>query len=471
MEFSWTFVPVVLAASTSSDAIMSLLKTSSWGGRVRFPTCVLVGCISVAAVNPTRAQSTTAQLSGTIYDEQRRVVADATVVIGSPATGQTLTLAVDSTGRFRAVGLVPGTYEVEVRHEGFKNLPRTITLAVGEVTDIDLTLMVGISQELDVIAEKHPEATSPRRVFTTSDIDGLPVVGRDFTNLALLVPGILQNQVGTGSSTGITASGQTGRNNIYLIDGMTLDDSQLGNTRGGLSLDTVREFVVLSNGFSAEYGQASGAVVSVVTRSGTNQLVGRAFYDHRDDAWDATPHEARLVTPPLEQAPYEQKIVGAFLGGPVVRNRMFYFGSLDRHEARYRSDHYLSVAADVRGGSRGAPAVAAADGSGLRTRGHQGRLVRIAEPARSRAASVNRQRLLAGRRWHRRARAGERCRVCKFRWRRGAQPRVGCDAAERIPRTVCQAQLRSSLTLSWLPCGGTSELQAGKIQCCAEWRD
>ncbi len=308
---------------------MSLLKTSSWGGRVRFPTCVLVGCISVAAVNPTRAQSTTAQLSGTIYDEQRRVVADATVVIGSPATGQTLTLAVDSTGRFRAVGLVPGTYEVEVRHEGFKNLPRTITLAVGEVTDIDLTLMVGISQELDVIAEKHPEATSPRRVFTTSDIDGLPVVGRDFTNLALLVPGILQNQVGTGSSTGITASGQTGRNNIYLIDGMTLDDSQLGNTRGGLSLDTVREFVVLSNGFSAEYGQASGAVVSVVTRSGTNQLVGRAFYDHRDDAWDATPHEARLVTPPLEQAPYEQKIVGAFLGGPVVRNRMFYFGSLE----------------------------------------------------------------------------------------------------------------------------------------------
>jgi len=290
----------------------------------------MVACISLATVNSARAQSVTAHLSGTVYDQHRGVVPDASVTVVSVPTGQTSSTASGPMGRFRVIGLVPGVYDVQVRHDGFEPLHRTLTVAVGDDVDTDFELsLASVSQTVDVIPTGGAQATALRRLFTTTDIDNLPVAGRDFTNLALLAPGILQNQVGTGSSTGITAAGQTGRNNIYVVDGMTLDDTQLGNARGGLSLDTVREFVVLSNGFNAEYGQASGAVVSVVTRSGTNQASGRAFYYHRDDAWDATPHEAYLVTPPPEQAPYEQKIGGFFLGGPVIRDRAFYFGSIE----------------------------------------------------------------------------------------------------------------------------------------------
>jgi hypothetical protein len=298
---------------------------------MRLATCVLVASIIPATVNHARAQSITAQLSGTIYDQQRGLVPDVAVTVVSLVTGQRSATVADTTGHFRVVGLVPGLYAVELRRDGFNTLHRTVTLTVDDHAEIAFTLgLAGVTHEVDVALSSRPEAIASRRLFTTTDIDNLPVAERDFTTLAMLAPGIHQNQVGTGSSTGITASGQTGRNNTYLVDGMTLDDTQLGSARGGLSLDTVREFVVLSNGFSAEYGQASGAVISVATRSGANQRFGRVFYDHRDDAWDATPHEAHLATPPLESAPYEQKIGGGFLGGPIVRDREFYFTSIEQ---------------------------------------------------------------------------------------------------------------------------------------------
>jgi len=297
---------------------------------MRLDAWMLVAFIGLATANSARAQSITAQLSGTIYDQQGGVVPNAAVAVESVQTGQRWLISSGPTGRFSVIGLAPGVYEVEVSRDGFELLRQRLTLAVSDHLDIDLALKLErVSQGLDVALPRRTQPTASRRVFTTADIDNLPVVDRDFTNLALLAPGILQNQVGTGSSTGITSAGQTGRNNSYFFDGLTLDDTQLGNARGGLSLDTVREFVVLSNGFDAEYGQASGAVISVVTRSGTNNHSGRAFYYHRDDAWDATPHEAHLVTPPLEQAPYEQKIGGGFVGGPLARDRAFYFGSIE----------------------------------------------------------------------------------------------------------------------------------------------
>ncbi len=103
----------------------------------------------------------------------------------------------------------------------------------------------------------------------------------------------------------------------------------MAGQRGGFSVDAIKEFIVVSNSFSAEYGQSSGAIVSVVTRSGTNQMNGRGFYYHRDDSWDASTAASKLVTPTPPKSKLEQKIVGGFFGGPIRQNRAFYFASLE----------------------------------------------------------------------------------------------------------------------------------------------
>src|SRR5688500_19316177 len=129
------------------------------------------------------------------------------------------------------------------------------------------------------------------------------------------------------SAVGITAAGQNGRNNTFLIDGLSIDDNRLSNIRGTLSLDAISEFMVLSNGFSAEHGQASGAVISLLTRSGSNQYKGRAFYYHRDDRWDATPGAADLVSAHEAKSKLEQRGVGGVVGGSFGRRPVFFFGS------------------------------------------------------------------------------------------------------------------------------------------------
>src|SRR5439155_13693138 len=103
----------------------------------------------------------------------------------------------------------------------------------------------------------------------------------------------------------------------------------LSSGRGAVSLEAIKEVVILTNGFGAEYGQASGAIFSIVSRSGSNQIAARAYYYHRDHRWDASSHAARLTAPPVEDSAFEQKLGGGFLGGPIVHDRAIFFGSAE----------------------------------------------------------------------------------------------------------------------------------------------
>ena len=221
---------------------------------------------------------------------------------------------------------------MKVEDANFAPVVRSLELAINDDVEFEAVLqLAALTQSLQVKADAplfEPSKTALARTITTRQIDDLPVASRDFTNLALLSSGILVNQVATGTSTGIAAAAQTGRNNTYLLDGLTLDDTYASAARATLPLDAVREFVVLSNNFSAEFGQASGAVLSVTTRSGANQRTARVYYYHRDDSWDATSHAARLAG--LADSIFEQRIAGGFLGGPIVRDRAFFFGSVER---------------------------------------------------------------------------------------------------------------------------------------------
>ena len=225
--------------------------------------------------------------------------------------------------------------------------------------------IAAVAETMTVRAE-NPAADVSRttlgRTFATRDIDELPVAARDFNSLALLTPGILvDHSTGRNPDLTISASEQIGRNNTALIDALTDDDHLGGLMRSGVSLDAVKEFVVATHNFNAEYGQASGVIVSVLTRSGTNRPAGRAYYFHRDDRWDATDGAARLAVPPADKTEFEAKVVGGFGGGPLVRNRAFYFGSAEYHHARHRSRCHIECVADV-------PAQRVADRAGALSR-------------------------------------------------------------------------------------------------------
>ena len=282
------------------------------------------------------AQSTSATVFGTVSDEQRGLLPGVTITLRRLDTGEARTITSDARGSFRIIGLVPGRYQLRAALPPFTDVVLDdIVLGLHAETGIPVTMRLGTVTDRLTVAADVPiggvPLTTLGRGFTPAEIEELPVADRDVTSLAILSPGIgaMPGTMRT-SAVAITAAGQTGRNNTFLIDGLSIDDNRLSNIRGTLSLDAISEFMVLANGFSAEHGQASGAVISLLTRSGSNQYRGRAFYYHRDDSWDATPGAAYLVSPPESKSTLEQRVLGGFVGGPVRRDRIFFFGSTEQ---------------------------------------------------------------------------------------------------------------------------------------------
>lgn len=289
----------------------------------------LVVAVSFTTPLPAAAQSTAATVSGSVLDEQKSALPGATVSLRNLETGQVRTTTTDATGNYRLVGLTPGRYELVAELSGFTRSVQTdLVLNIAQEVTLSPTLtLAGLQEAVTVTAETPIVETTKSSLgttITTRQIEELPIAGRNFSTLAQLTPGITS----TGGG-GISSAGQLTRNNTFLIDGLSNDDDSVAGQRGGFSIDAIKEFVVVSNSFSAEYGQASGAIISVLTRSGTNSPLGRAFYYHRDDSWDAATAASKLVTPTPPKSKLEQKIVGGFHGGPIRRNRLFYFASVE----------------------------------------------------------------------------------------------------------------------------------------------
>jgi hypothetical protein len=275
------------------------------------------------------AQTTGATLQGTVTDPQKAILPGVTVVIANADTGLTRTVVTDDRGWYRAPALPPGPYEIRAELSGFGSIVRSgLTLTIGQEATVNLQLDLATVQESVTVTGEAPLVeTSNSTLGTTvtrNELDSLPLAGRNFQNLAALSPGIAG--VGSGS-TGLNAGGQTTRSNSYIVDGASNDDTIVASQRGGFSLEAVREFAVLSNQFSAEYGMASGAIVTVITRSGTNDTQGRGFLFHRDDSFDAQDPFSKAQG--SGKSPFSQQRYGGFLGGPIVRDRMFYFGAYE----------------------------------------------------------------------------------------------------------------------------------------------
>jgi Carboxypeptidase regulatory-like domain/TonB dependent receptor-like, beta-barrel len=278
------------------------------------------------------AQTTGATLQGTVTDEQSALMPGASVTITNTETGWTRSVVTDERGWYRATALPPGEYELRAELQGFATYVRKgLTLTTGQEATVNLSLKLATVAETVTVTADAPLVETTRNALGTtvsrSELDSLPLIGRDFAGLTRLSAGI----TGVGGG-GVTASGQTDRSNSYMVDGVSNDQVVTAGQRGGFSLEAVREFAVMANQFTAEFGQASGAVVSVITRSGTNDLRGRAFVFHRDDALDAQDPFSKAQG--SGKAPFSQQRYGAFVGGPLVRDKLHYFGTYEGERQR-----------------------------------------------------------------------------------------------------------------------------------------
>src|SRR5262245_49385810 len=285
-------------------------------------------------------QTVGAGLQGTISDTTGAVLPGAIVAIKNSATGANVELLTDERGRYLAALLQPGEYELQVSLAGFRTISRRgVRLAVGQNAVVDIKLEVGqIAGEVDVIADADPiNLTSAALSGLVNDkqIRDLPLNGRSFQQLALLQPGVTAalaagNDVVGGRTPKISINGARPEQNNFLLDGTDINNvynKTPGSVAGVLlGVDAVLEFQVLTNAYSAEFGRSAGGVINAVTRSGENRMHGSAFEFLRNSALDAK----NFFDPLNKPIPsFKRNQFGATIGGPIHRDKTFFFGAYE----------------------------------------------------------------------------------------------------------------------------------------------
>jgi hypothetical protein len=282
--------------------------------------------------------ASTGAIRGMVLDPDGGLVAGATVAIVNAATGQQFAATTDINGHFAADLLPPGDYSARVEVQGFSpQVAPQAHLDIGGTLQWQFRLAVAGAKEAVTVSGAPPMVeTQPSSVSTVIDeqaIVGLPLNGRRFTDLSLLAPGVTQDPRGlTSSSNGDLAfGGIRGFQSSYLVDGADNNNGFFGQARGRyrapyqFSNETVQEFRVSSNTYGAELGRAGGAVVNVVTKSGSNHVHGSAFYFLRDSAFSATNPFVGFNPPDRQQQ------FGFTVGGPIRQNKIFFFLGTDEH--------------------------------------------------------------------------------------------------------------------------------------------
>ncbi|HWP85212.1 MAG TPA: TonB-dependent receptor, partial [Terriglobia bacterium] len=284
------------------------------------------------------AQVTTGTISGTVTDSTGAVLPGARIEILNEGTGAVRVVTTDSRGHYLAPSLAVGTYRVAASLEGFQTEVRTgVVLTVGREAVLDIHLQVGqVSQSVEVTGEAPLVQTTESTVsYIVEDrtMRELPLNGRDMTQLILLNPGVnlsVNSPADTafsGYGKRVSISGMRGEDNIYLLDGGLIGDFRrhipAGPSGALLGLETVQEFQVLTNSFSAQYGRALGGVFNAVSKSGTNELQGSAYDYFRNDILDAAKWEDNRAGE--EKPPFRRNQFGGTIGGPIRRDKSFFF--------------------------------------------------------------------------------------------------------------------------------------------------
>ena len=310
---------------------------------IRATRKVVISLLSVLVVMccPAFAQKDTGAIAGLVKDPSGAVVAGAKVTVTDADRGTTFASGTNEQGEFVASPLKIGRYNVTVEKSGFKKtVVGPVTVDVQARPEVAVTLQVGSIAETLTVTTQGPqletETSELGQVVGTHTITGLPLNGRNYAQLAQLTAGVVPTEPGSRAelSFGFSSNGARSLQNNFLLDGVD-NNANLGDLLNGStyviqpSVDAIAEFKVQTNAYSAEFGRGNGAIMNAVIKSGTNQLHGDVYEFLRNDKLDG-----RNAFDQVRQ-PYKQNQFGATLGGPIIKNRMFFF--VDYEGSRIRS--------------------------------------------------------------------------------------------------------------------------------------
>jgi Carboxypeptidase regulatory-like domain/TonB dependent receptor len=297
----------------------------------RWLAVLLLLCLMYGAWPMDAQNVSTAQLSGIVRDPQGAVIPGATVTITDPSKGYSRSVLTDAAGVYQVLELPPGGYTVTAGAEGFATLRQTnVVLTVGAQAELPITLQLGRSETVTVTSGAEVIETQRSSQSTTVDqlkITNLPTNGRNYINFTLTNSQVARDaapSVGAIPTSGLNFGGVRARSNAINVDGVDAGDYVSGGTRATVSQDAVQEFQIVTNGFDAEYGRASGGVVNIITKSGTNATHASAFGFLRNRYIQATNPFSTVYQPA-----YTRVQAGFTVGGAIVPDRTFYFFSTE----------------------------------------------------------------------------------------------------------------------------------------------
>jgi hypothetical protein len=314
---------------------------------------------AIGAVSPLWAQKDAGAIVGLVRDASGAVIADAQVTVLDVDRGAQLILSTNHQGEYVASPLRIGRYSVTVEKKGFKKaVSGPVQVNIQDRVSVDLKLEPGVATEVVTVTAEHvqleTETSDLGQVVDSRRINALPLNGRNYAQLALLGAGVAAAEPGSRVETtyGFSANGARSLQNNFLLDGID-NNANLGDVLNGAAyvvqpaVDAIAEFKVETNSYSAEFGRGNGAIMNAVIKSGTNQLHGDLWEFLRNDKFDAiNPFDAEFG-----QQPYKQNQFGFTLGGPIKKNKLFFFGDYEGLRIRQALPQLSTVPtpAEVRG--------------------------------------------------------------------------------------------------------------------------
>ena len=287
-----------------------------------------------------QSQATTGVIEGTVVDATGAVLPGVTVTLHNAATNYAQVQVTDPAGRYRGVLLPLGPYEVKATLEGFApQVVRGLDLGVGQTLTVPVKMQQTTASEQIVVSAQAPLIETARTEGATridqKSISGLPNNGRNFLDLTKLTPGVTVVQGPDGDELSI--NGQKGISNNISVDGADFNNPFFGEQRGGqrppftFNLDAVKELVVVADGANAEFGRSQSGFVNVITKSGTNDMMGTAHFVLKNDSLSSQPKNPDgSESPKFDSSQYQ---AGFTLGGPFAKDRIFYFAAFDLQKA------------------------------------------------------------------------------------------------------------------------------------------
>jgi hypothetical protein len=282
------------------------------------------------------AQVSSATLTGIVSDANKSVVGGAKISVVNLDTKLTQAAISNAEGNFRFAYLPIGNYEIKAEQKGFEVFSQKLSVSVGQVLDLKITLIVqNVSAQVNVDSKEIIETsrTSVAETVLPKDVENLPLNGRNFLDLALLLPAVSRTNTGSVQKfaetsavpgTGISVAGQRNLANSFIVDGSSANDDAVELAGTYYSQEVIREFQVVTNGAIAEFGRASGGFINIVTQSGTNDLRGKLYGFLRNQRFDA-----RNPLAPSKDSLTQTQYGGSF-GSPIIRNRTFFFGNFEQ---------------------------------------------------------------------------------------------------------------------------------------------